>query len=83
MGMDATAPAALEAQLRQLAAVLGRLGAARADLVPATATFWHGEARESYNRAVLALDGEIGGALELVRFAHQNTLLALAEVQGA
>ena len=77
--MDSAAPAALEAQLRQLTAVLERLAYARAELVPAAATFWRGQARETYDRAVRDVDSEIGSALDLVRFAQQNTLLALAE----
>jgi hypothetical protein len=77
--MDATAPAALEAQLRRLTAVLERLATGRHELVPATATFWRGSAREAYDRAVHELDGEIGATVEIVSFARQNTLLALAE----
>lgn len=76
--MDAAAPAALEAQLRHLTAVLERLARARAELVPAKATFWRGDARNAYDCAVHNLDGELGSALDLVRFAQQNTVLALA-----
>lgn len=75
---DAATLAALEAQLRQLTAVLERLAQARAELVPAKATFWKGRARDAYDRAVHEVDGEIGSAVDLVRFAQQNTLLALA-----
>ena len=75
---DATATAALEAQLRQLTAVLERLVNARAELVPAKATFWRGDAREAYDRAVREVEAEIGSALDLVRYAQQNTVLALA-----
>lgn len=77
--MDATAIAALQAQLRVLVATLERLGGARRDLVPAAATFWNGPAREAYDRAVRNVDGEIGEILELVGLAQQNTALALAE----
>lgn len=76
--MDAPA-LALEAQLRQLTAVLDRLVAARRDLVPAPATFWWGPAREAYDTALLATDAELGSCLEALRFARENTLLALTE----
>lgn len=77
--MDATAIAALQVQLRVLSAALDRLGRARHDLVPAASTFWSGTARDAYDRAVLRIDDEMGSALELVRFARENTVLALGE----
>lgn len=77
--MDATAIATLQVQLRVLSATLDRLGRARRDLVPAMSTFWSGPARDAYDQAVVRIDDEIGSTLELVRFAHQNTVLALGE----
>ena len=78
---DAAALAALETQFRQLTTVIARLLAARSHLVPARATFWSGPARERYNAALHELDRDIAGALELVRFAQQNTRLAIEEVE--
>ena len=78
-GMDATALATLQVQLRVLAATLDRLGRARRDLVPATSTFWRGPARDAYDASVIDVDGEIGSTLELVLFAQQNTALAIGE----
>ena len=80
--MDATALAALQAQLRQLVAVVQRLGRARLDLVPAAATFWAGPARQAYDSAVHDVDAEIGATLEVLGFAQQNTTLAIAEELG-
>ncbi len=79
---DATAAAALEAQLRQLYAILERLSSVRSELVPAKATFWKGEARRIYDRAVADLDRDISSALEVLHFAQQNTIIALAHVAG-
>ncbi|MCU1412208.1 MAG: hypothetical protein JWR04_2915 [Rhodoglobus sp.] len=81
---DATATVALEAQLRQLSAVLERLSWVRRQLVPAKATFWDGEARRLYDHAVLALGSDIDSVLEIVSYAQQSTMLALAEeLRGA
>lgn len=77
---DATAAAALESQLRQLYAVLERLSSVRSELVPAKATFWKGEARQIYDRAVADLDRDISSILAVIHFAQQNTIIALAEL---
>ena len=79
---DARALAALEAQLRQLSVVLGRLAVARGHLVPADATFWHGSARAAYDHALQLLDTDIAATLDVVRFAQQNTRLAIAEMES-
>lgn len=77
---DAPATAALEAQLRQLHTTLERLAWVRAELVPATATFWAGQARAMYDRSVRELDSELESIVEVVDYARRNTTIALAEV---
>ncbi len=73
---------ALEAQLRQLSATLSRLAVAQRDLLPAPATFWSGQARQAYDRALLDVASRVGSALEATHLAHSNTLLAIAEELG-
>lgn len=70
---------ALEAQLRHLSATLSRLVVAQRDLMPAPATFWHGQARQAYDRALQDVESRFGSALEAAQLAHRSTLLALAE----
>ena len=53
--VDAPALVALEVQLRELRAVLARLETARAQLVPPPASFWSGEARRAFDRALGAV----------------------------
>jgi len=77
--MDATALATLQVQLRVLTATLNSLERARRDFVPAVSTFWRGSARDAYDAIVHDVDREVGSALELVRFAQQNTVLAIGE----
>lgn len=77
---DAPAAVALEAQLRHLNTTLERLSWVRAELVPAKATFWQGEARRMYDSAVRELGSELESITEVVGFAQQNTRVALAEV---
>lgn len=77
---DAPAAAALEAQLRHLITMLERLSWVRAELVPAKATFWEGEARIMYDRAVRELDGELDSVIEVVGYAQRNTTIALNEL---
>jgi hypothetical protein len=72
----------LEAQLRTLSAAVERLTVARRDLVPAPATFWHGPAREAYDRAVLGVDERLVSAVEAAQLAQRSTLVALGEELG-
>lgn len=74
---DATTPAALAAQLRELSLALEQLGTARAELLPATATFWGGEARAAYDRAVVDLGSTLDEVIDTVRLAQRSTALAL------
>jgi len=76
---DAQTLAALETQLRQLTAVLDRLGGARSTLVPSQATFWGGEARGAYDRWIADLGSSLDETLQVVELARQGTLRALAE----
>lgn len=75
---DAPAVAALHAALRELSQVLDRLDGARSNLVPAAATFWGGEARVVYDRALLDLGSSLDRAADLVLLARRSTQLALA-----
>ncbi len=77
---DATTPVMLTDQLRELTLVLERLGTARAELVPAASTFWAGEARAMYDRAVAHLASSLDSSIEVVVLARRATTLALAEV---
>ncbi|MBX3100824.1 MAG: hypothetical protein KF761_14765 [Salinibacterium sp.] len=77
--MDYPPLAVLQAQQRQLAAVIERLSRARTDHLPAKATFWRGAARTAYDRALDELRAEFDEALEIVRLAWQSTTLAIAE----
>ncbi len=76
--MDAPATD-LEAQLRQLAAILARLVSAARELTPAPATFWHGVARESYDTALREVESGLTQAIEATQLAQRSTLLALVE----
>lgn len=72
----------LEAQLRQLSATLSRLAVVQRDLLPAPATFWGGQARQAYDRALLDVESRVGSALEATQLARSSTLLAIAEELG-
>ena len=80
--MDHTPLGVLQAQQRQLAVVIERLVRARAEHLPAKATFWRGSARTTYDRAIGDLAAELDEAVEVVRLAWQSTTFAIAEEVG-
>jgi hypothetical protein len=77
---DATTLQTLEIQWGELSAVLDIVEWARGALVPAKATFWEGQARESYDRAVVAVAHRLDSTRDLLVLARQNTQLAIGEV---
>lgn len=79
MNPDATTHPRLETQLRELSAVLDKLGRAVDDLVPSRATFWSGQARAAYDARVADIDRDLERVLELLRLARNSTVLAIAE----
>jgi uncharacterized protein YukE len=71
--MDAPALVALEVQLRELNAVLARLESARQGLVPPPDTFWAGEARRAFDRALAAIGRTTDDAIDAVAQAARRT----------
>jgi uncharacterized protein YukE len=69
--VDAPALVALEVQLRELNAVLARLESARRALVAPPDTFWAGEARRAFDRALATVgrttDDVIGAVAQAAR----------------
>jgi hypothetical protein len=79
---DAALIAALEAQHRELTAVLHRLEVARRDLVPARADIWRGPARRAYDTALETITTTVDAGLAAVRSARENTAAAITGVAG-
>ena len=77
---DAATLAALEAQLRELTMVLGRLRFARRQLVPPPATFWRGTARHAYDAAIDAIAMTVDAAIAAVTSARDRTTDAVARL---
>jgi|GEM_PF-1641472 len=75
---NAAVIAALEAQARQLTAVLRRLEVARRDLVPGPADFWRGSARHAYDTAVETIGTTTDAGVAAVRSARDRTSAAIA-----
>jgi len=78
--MNATDAPALDSQLRQLVQVLDRLALVRNELMPAASTFWGGEARVAYDRAVAEIDSGLVSTIDVLARASRSTMLALAEM---
>lgn len=77
---DAALLGALEAQARQLTSALHRLEAARRDLVPESANFWRGSARQAYDAAVENLGTTADAGIAALRSARDRTRSAVAMV---
>ena len=77
---DAQLLAALEAQHRELTALLARLQRARRQLVPPPATFWRGAARNMYDSALDALDGTVNASVITAQSARDRTATAISQV---
>lgn len=77
---DAPLLAALETQLRDLAAVLQRLEAARRDLVPGPADFWRGSARHAYDTAIETIGTTADAGVAALRSARDHAGSAVAVV---
>lgn len=72
----------LEAQLRELNYVLGKLETARSTLVPPPASFWRGAAGRAYEAQRAALAGVIGEGILSLGDAKTSTELAVAQVMS-
>lgn len=75
---QATTLAALQAQHRELATVIGRLEAAKARLVHAPLPSWRGPARFAHDLALDAVAARVDAATEATRSAWRRTGSAIS-----
>ena len=68
----------LEAQLRELTVMLGRLESARHTLVPPPASSWRGTARHAYDAAMDGLATTVDAGIFALRSARDRTSSAVS-----